>query len=110
MCNIYYLSKVSGCQGSSPQMSRRAGFYWKISATPCCLASLAAGTAQQWYERAFVVLRQIQRPENTDAWSTLPRYDRKRLQAELDVFPQWFIQTFLGLPAGAMADSGFDGQ
>ena len=72
-------------------------------------ASLTAQTAQQWYERAFVVLRQIQRPENTDAWSKLPRYDRKRLQAELDVFPQWFIQTFLGLRAGAMADSGFDG-
>lgn len=72
-------------------------------------ALLTVATAQKWYERAFVVLRRIQCPENTDAWSTLPRYDRQRLQAELDVFPQWFIQAFLGLPSGAMADSGFDG-
>ena len=71
-------------------------------------ASLTAETAQQWYERAFVVLRQIQCPANTDAWSTLPRYDRERLQTELDVFPQWFIQAFLDLPPQAMADSGFD--
>ena len=71
-------------------------------------ASLSAETVQQWYERAFVVLRQMQCPENTDAWSTLPRYDRERLQAELDVFPHWFIQNFLDLPPRAMSDSGFD--
>ena len=70
--------------------------------------SLTSETAQQWYEKAFVVLRQIQCPENRDAWSTLPRYNRERLQAELDVFPQWFIEAFLDLPSQAMANSGFD--
>ncbi|GAA5190046.1 aminoglycoside phosphotransferase family protein [Ferrimonas gelatinilytica] len=54
---------------------------------------------EPWYRRALALLLPIARVQHT-ALGPLPPYDRALLARELDIFPQWLLQTHLGLPLG----------
>jgi N-acetylmuramate 1-kinase len=58
------------------------------------LSELSQGSADDCYQRAFLVLRQLGRIDTGDpAW---PSYDHALLSEELGRFPHWFAQAMLG--------------
>ena len=54
---------------------------------------LSAETASALYAAALESLGRLARTDKAPAW--LPRYNRKQLQGELDLFAQWFVQGLL---------------
>lgn len=60
------------------------------------VAGLPDATLQKLYRDAIAALVRIQR---ADA-SGLPRYDEARLLAELELFPQWYVQRHCGAELG----------
>ncbi|HSP58703.1 MAG TPA: phosphotransferase [Halomonas sp.] len=59
-----------------------------------CLREAAHPVTLAWHERALALLHTLQNRTTPDA---LPRYDEALLGRELDLFPQWCLDAWLGL-------------
>lgn len=66
---------------------------------------LSPETVDSLYEQALAVLKNIQAPSAD--WQQVSSYDANRLQQELDVFSEWFVQGLLSLTQESMHDSGY---
>ena len=68
------------------------------------LPALDRDSVDGWYRQAMGLLLALA----TAPCGDLPPYDDAALQAELDLFPQWFCEQLLGLPFDAAASRCFD--
>ncbi|MFW6344962.1 MAG: aminoglycoside phosphotransferase family protein, partial [Halomonas sp.] len=60
-----------------------------------CLAGDTDAETLAWHERAMALIHTLQQRTTS---AGLPRYDAALLARELDLFPEWCLQAWLGMP------------